>query len=79
MDLPPEQLHPTRLCVAADAVLEAVVEVAEGLNGSYVHPPRLMGSTIQPECLCEFTLFEVEEATRFLVRLGILPDHYTVL
>ena len=79
MSLPPEQIQPRRLLDAADAVLQAVLEVAEELNGSYVHPPKIMGSAIQPECLCDFTMNEVEQATHFLVRLGVLPDHFMTL
>ncbi len=79
MSLPSDQLQPSRLLDAADAVLQAVLEVAEHLNGSYVHPPRIMGSVIQPQCLCDFTLDEVEQATEFLVRLGVLPDHFMTI
>jgi hypothetical protein len=68
-----EQIPSERLLQAADAVLEAVIEVEKDFDGLYVHPPQLMGSKFQPECLCEFYVFEVEEATRFLVRLGELP------
>ncbi len=79
MSLPPEQIHPTRLLDAADAVMQAVLEVAEDLNGSYIHPPKMMGSVIQPQCLCDFTMDEVEQATQFLVRLGVLPDHFMTI
>jgi hypothetical protein len=68
-----EQIQPQRLLDAADAVLEAVIEVGKDFDGLYVHPPQLMGSKLQPECLCEYYVFEVEEATKFLVRLGMLP------
>ena len=68
MSLSPEELDHERLLDAADAVLKAVAEVAQELNGCYVHPPRLMGSIIQPECLGDYTLDEVVEATTFLVR-----------
>ncbi|MHC4217043.1 MAG: hypothetical protein ACYSU7_01170 [Planctomycetota bacterium] len=68
-----ENIQPERLMDAADAVLEAIVEVAEDFDGLYVHPPQLMGSKYQPACLCEYYVFEVEEATRFLTRLGLLP------
>ncbi len=79
MSLSPEELDHDRLLDAADAVLKAVAEVAQELNGCYVHPPRLMGSIIQPECLGDFSLGEVEDATVFLVRLGILPDHFLTI
>ena len=77
MSLSSEQLQPERLLDAADAVLEAVIEVKRDFDGLYVHPPQLMGSKLQPECLCEFYVFEVEEATKFLVRLGVIPAEAT--
>jgi hypothetical protein len=73
MALSSEQIQPERLIDAADAVLEAVIEVAEDFDGLYMHPPRLVGTTLQPLCLREFTTYEVQEATQFLVRLGVLP------
>ena len=73
MSSPPDQIQPDRLIDAADAVLEAVLEVAQEFDGLYVHPPELMGHKLQPQCLCDFTPFEVEEATHFLVRLDVLP------
>ncbi len=79
MNRPSEEIAPQRLVEAADACLQAVAEVADDLNGSYVHPPRLMGTTIQPDCLREYTSFEVQQATEFLVRLGALPDHFLTL
>jgi hypothetical protein len=68
-----EQIQPERLLEAADAVLEAIIEVAEEFDGLYMHPPQLLGTTLQPLCLRDFTAYEVQEATRFLVRLGVLP------
>ncbi len=79
MNSPSEEIAPRRLVEAADACLQAVSEVADDLSGSYVHPPRLMGTTIQPDCLREYTPFEVQQATEFLVRLGLLPDHVLTL
>jgi hypothetical protein len=73
MSLPSEQIPPERLLDAADAVLEAVIEVADVHDGLYLHPTQLLGTTFQPLSLREFTAFEVQEATRFLVRLGVLP------
>ena len=73
MSLPSEQIPPERLLDAADAVLEAVIEVADVHDGLYLHPPQLLGTTFQPLSLREFTAFEVQEATQFLVRLGVLP------
>ena len=73
MSFHPERIHPDRLIDAADAIIEAVNEIAQEFDGLYVHPPQLMGHTLQPRCLCDFTAFEVEEATHFLVRLDVLP------
>lgn len=72
MATPNEQITPDRLCDAAEAVMHAVVEVAERKKGGWVYPPELLGSADQPECLCDFTRWEVEEATRFLIRLGMV-------
>jgi len=67
-----EQIDPDRLIEASIAVLRAAAEV-EAVRGRKVrHVPDLMGSPDQPECLCDFTRFEVGEATAFLVRMGYL-------
>ncbi|MHC4129179.1 MAG: hypothetical protein ACYTE6_08505 [Planctomycetota bacterium] len=73
MGLSSEQIPPERLLEAADAILEAVIEVADVHDGLYLHPPQLLGTTFQPLSLRAFTAFEVQEATQFLVRLGVLP------
>jgi hypothetical protein len=74
-----EELSADRLCAASAAVLRAVKEIADdraavGKGGAFVapYPPDLMGSSIQPACLCDFTKFEVTEATAFLIRMGFL-------
>lgn len=77
-----EQIDPMRLVEAAEAALLAVVEVAEHLGSSqpgaaWVWPPDLMGTSIQPECLAPFTKWEIEQASRFLVRLGMLDIKQT--
>jgi hypothetical protein len=69
-----EKITPDRLIEAADAVIEALKEVRDELGISSAYPPDLMGVPHQPRCLCDFTKFEVEEATEFLVRLGFLVD-----
>ncbi|MHC5005839.1 MAG: hypothetical protein ACYTGF_00595 [Planctomycetota bacterium] len=69
----PEQIEPERLLEATEAVLDAVIEVADVFDGIYLHPPQLLKTTFRPLCLREFTAFEVQEATQFLVRLGVLP------
>ncbi len=65
-----EQLSPERLCDAAEAAMKAVVEAAAG--GAWPYPADLMGSANQPECLCQFTRWEIEQASEFLVRLGMI-------
>lgn len=65
-----EQLSPDRLCDAAEAALKAAVEASEG--GPWPYPADLMGATNQPECLTQFTRWEIEQASEFLVRLGMI-------
>ncbi len=67
-----EQMTPDRLCDAAEAVMLAVVEIADRTGGGWVYPPELIGSDEQPQCLCDFTRWEVEQATQFLIRLGMV-------
>ncbi|RMH09811.1 MAG: hypothetical protein D6695_12490 [Planctomycetota bacterium] len=67
-----ERLSAERLIDAAEAVLLAVAEVAELSSGHYVDPMEMLGSSFQPECLCDFTREEIVEATAFLHRLGVL-------
>jgi hypothetical protein len=67
-----EKITPDRLIDASIAVLRAVAEVKEELGGAPLYPPDLMGSALQPAYLCEFTKFEVEEATAFLIRMGMV-------
>jgi hypothetical protein len=67
-----EQLSPDRLVDAATAVLAAVAEVREELGDVAINPTELMGSPNQPRCLCDFTRYEVDEATAFLLRMGYL-------
>ena len=67
-----EQLSPERLCEAAEAALRAAVEVAEYTGGPWPYPADLMGSPLQPEFLSPFTRWEMEQASEFLVRLGMI-------
>ncbi len=67
-----EHITPDRLCEAAEAVIGAAVEVAAETGGPWPYPADLMGGPLQPRCLAEFTRWEVEEACRFLVRMGAL-------
>ncbi len=71
MDRSREMLSPERLFEASEAVLQAVAEVVQ-VRGACPYPPELLGDADQPECLTSLSRFEVEEATAFLVRLGIL-------
>jgi len=61
-----------RLIEAANAAYKAAVEIAETNGGPRPYPPDLMGSPMQPRILCDFTRAEIQEATDFLVRLGML-------
>jgi len=63
---------PDRLFEICEAVLRAVTEVAEMRGGTCPYPPDLMGSADQPDELAQFTLYEVEQATLFLIRMGLL-------
>jgi hypothetical protein len=67
-----EKITPDRLIDASIAVLRAVAEVKEELGGAPLYPPDLMGSPLQPAYLSEFTRFEIEEATAFLIRMGLV-------
>lgn len=66
------QLHPDRLIQAAEAALAAAQEVAEHTGGPWPYPPDLMGTEMQPDALADFTKWEIEQASEFLVRLGAL-------
>lgn len=60
-----------RLFEASEAVLAAVAEVCAA-RGSCPYPPELLGDPIPPAVFNTFTREELEEATAFLVRLGVL-------
>ena len=72
MDAKREQLDPDRLFEATNAVMEAMEAWAIEHHGKRVYPPDMMGATDQPKALCAFSRFEVQEATDFLVRMGII-------
>lgn len=72
-----KSIDPLRLCDAAEAVLHAVIEVAErkgaaGLEPEWPNPVDLIGAPDQPAVLNDYTRFEIEEATMFLIRLGVI-------
>lgn len=66
------QLSPQRLFDAAEAALLAAAQSPS--KRERPHPPALMGTLRQPRCLDEFARWEIEEATAFLIRLGILES-----
>lgn len=69
----PEPLSSGRLIEAAEAVLQAVKEVGEEYGDEVtVNLSKLIGSPAMPKCLAEFTKWEVDEGTHFLVRMGYL-------
>jgi hypothetical protein len=67
-----DQLSPERLLEAAEVALEAARDVAEYTGGPMPYPADLMGSELQPDCLARFTKYEIEQASLFLVRMGLL-------
>ncbi|MFG0327012.1 MAG: hypothetical protein ACF8SC_07080 [Phycisphaerales bacterium JB037] len=72
MDRRDENLPEDRLFEASDAVLEAVAEVSARNGGVCPYPPDLMGTEEQPEAFVPFTRDEIEAASEFLIRLGVL-------
>lgn len=72
----PRGLDPDRLLEATSAVVAALEEWAAEHHGAVVYPVEMMGAPEQPRVLCDFTLYEVKEASEFLVRMGMLaPPH----
>lgn len=65
-------LEPQRLCDAAEAALKAVVEVSQRNGGRWIYPTEIMSGPLHPACLNGFTRSEIEQASQFLVRMGIL-------
>lgn len=65
-------LDPERLCDAAEAALRAVAEASERNGGQWVYPTDLLLSASPPSCLRDFTRYEVEQASMFLVRMGAI-------
>ncbi len=61
-----------RLWEAADACIAAVKDVAEYTGGKRLSPMEILGSPLQPAVLAQFTRYEIEEATKFLERMGAL-------
>lgn len=67
-----EQISAERLCDAATAALRAAAEVGEQLGGLWPYPMDLYDTPLAPEYLKQFTAHEVDEASKFLVRLGAI-------
>lgn len=67
-----QPVEPQRLVDAAIVVLKVCTAYASSHDGRSVHPTELMGDPAEGRDLAVFTRHEVEEATRFLVRLGYL-------
>lgn len=72
MARPQHYLSPQRLFEAAEATLVAAAQLSHVREP--VHVPALMGTARQPRCLDEFARWEIEEATAFLVRLGLIEQ-----
>lgn len=67
-----DNLDPLRLCDAVDATMLALVETARATGRLPKWPADLMDSAMQPDALKGFTRAEIEEASAFLVRLGVI-------
>lgn len=57
--------------------MEAVDAIDRALDETGRHafdrlPSLLMGTEAQPRAFCEFTVHEIREAERFLIRAGLL-------
>jgi hypothetical protein len=72
MDHQHDQITPERLIEAAQAALEAAREVADYTGGPLPYPADLMGTALQPDSLAPYTLYEIQQASEFLVRMGWL-------
>lgn len=66
------QIDPTRLMQAVDAIIEALEEYKIDTRGGTIAPTELLGSPMQPKVLCDFTRWEIEQATVFMTRMGLL-------
>lgn len=71
------EIEPERLCDAAEAALKAVVEVAQHNGGRWIYPAEIMGISTPPKCLSGFTFREIELASEFLARMGVIEPRKT--
>lgn len=74
---PDSNLDAERLCEAAEAALKAVVEVAQNNGGRWVYPTDIMLSHTHESYFRGFTAAEIEQASQFLARMGIIEPRRT--
>lgn len=67
-----EQISPDRLIEAAEAAWWASERHWKERGGFRPYPADLMGTSAEPDCLRDFTRWEIKEASEFLVRLGMI-------
>lgn len=69
----PNENVAARLCLAADAVIDALRELQPMFpEGVPFSPGMLRAMPTCPDCLLEFSPPELDQATGFLLRLGML-------
>jgi hypothetical protein len=68
---PREEMQLLRLIETADVVLDALYELSKA-NKPTLYPPDMMGTPAQPATLDPFSKAEIQDATDFLVRLGVI-------
>ncbi len=66
-----EEIAPDRLIEVTEAVLTGIEETQK-THGKLIYPPALVGTAMQPKATRECSKHEIEEATAFLVRLGVI-------
>ena len=64
-------VDPERLMLAVDAIFFAFDEMMRD-ERPLRHPLEILGTPDQPVSLCDFTRQEIDEASHFLERLGVL-------
>jgi hypothetical protein len=72
-----DQITPERLLEVAEIALKAAREVAAYTGGPVPSPADLLGTPLQPDALAQFTRYEIEQASLFLVRMGMLEPEPT--
>lgn len=71
MDEHAQSMDPERLMMAVDAIFFAFDELVRDQR-PLKHPLELIGAKDQPAALTEFTRAEIDEASHFLERIGVL-------